>query len=187
MSVLAKGTVQAGAGMAAVARDVGHVGAPARGNGAGTTCFTGDTPVLMADGSKKRIDDVVVGDHVLTRDEITDDGAAGVVTNTFRHLVTEILLLHLEGWASIATTSDHRFGVEDGGFVAASDLRPNHKLVTWSSAAVAITSTERRPGNATVHSLTVDEPHTYFVGDAGLWVHNIKMASPTEWFPNPTP
>lgn len=68
-----------------------------------STCFTGDSLVYLEDGSKKRIDDVLVGERVLT---YGDDFAT--VIDIERTIVGDRGLLSINGSDYFATT-DHVF------------------------------------------------------------------------------
>ena len=48
-------------------------------------CFPTDTPVLMADGTTRPIEDVAVGDHVTCTNPDTGQPTTSTVTKTFTH------------------------------------------------------------------------------------------------------
>ena len=48
-------------------------------------CFPAGTPVLMADGTTRPIEDVAVGDHVACTDPDTGQPTTSTVTRTFTH------------------------------------------------------------------------------------------------------
>jgi hypothetical protein len=143
-------------------------------------CFIGDTPVLMADGLTKNIDAIAVGDQVMARDENTGATAVGAVARIFRHHVAETLLLRMEGGEMIETTAAHRFAAEEQGFVSAGQLRPGDRLSTHDDQGSEVVSTGTRSAEVTVYNLSIDRFHTFFIGGAGLWVHNVKKADPHE-------
>lgn len=143
-------------------------------------CFTGDTPVLMADGLTKTIDSIAVGDRVMARDEKTGTTTAGAVARIFRHHVAETLLLQMQGGEVIETTAAHRFAAEEQGFVSAGQLRPGDRLSTHDDQGAEVVSTGSRSAEVTVYNLSVERFHTFFIGGAGLWVHNVKKADPHE-------
>ena len=135
----------------------------------------------MAGGLGKRIDSITRGDHVSARDEQTGATHEGAVSRLFVHRVAGILLLQLAGGETIETTAVHRFAVEGQGFVGADQLRPGDRLSTHDGRGAELISTSVRAAEATVYNLSVDRLHTFFVGGAGLWVHNDKKSDP----PNP--
>jgi hypothetical protein len=143
-----------------------------------TGCFVGSTQVLMADGLTKAIDAIAVGDHVMARDEKTGLVAVSAVDRVFRHHVAETLLLQMDGGEMVETTAEHRFAAEERGFVSAGQLRPGDRLSTHNQRDAAVVSTRARSADATVYNLSVDRLHTFFIGGAGLWVHNVKDANP---------
>ncbi len=143
-----------------------------------TGCFVGSTQVLMADGLTKRIDAIAIGDHVMARDEKTGLVAVGAVDRVFRHHVAETLLLKIDGGEVVETTAGHRFAAQERGFVSAGQLLPGDRLSTHNERDAAVVSTRARSADATVYNLSVDRLHTFFIGGAGLWVHNVKDANP---------
>jgi hypothetical protein len=154
--------------------DGGEGGSEGGGDGGGGGCFTGNTPVLMADGFRKNIDAIVAGDMVLARDETTGVTEVQSVTRTFRHVVGETLVLRLNGDELIETTATHRFGTAKGGFTGAAKLRPGSKLSTSNDAGAELVGMQTRSREAIVYNLSIDNFQTFFVGQAGLWVHNLK-------------
>lgn len=141
-------------------------------------CFIGDTPVLMADGLTKAIDAIAIGDQVMARDEKTGNTAVASVARIFRHHVAEILRLQMEGGEVVETTAAHRFAAEKRGFVSAGELRPGDTLSTHNDRGTEVVSIEARSAEVTVYNLSVDRFHTFFIGGARLWVHNVKKGDP---------
>ena len=139
----------------------------------GGGCFTGSTTVLMADGSRRPIGELAVGDVVLGRDEVTGATDAGVIERVFVHSVGRTLTLRLLDGTDVETTSVHRFATAAGDFVDAGSLRPGDELATRRGPLV-VDETVDVTHPATVYNLTVARLHTYFVGDSDVWVHNAK-------------
>jgi hypothetical protein len=145
-------------------------------------CFSGDTLVWMGDGSTKRIDEVAIGDLVTARDETTGFTGAKAVTEVFRHNAVKTMLVYLDNGDAIETTAVHRFAVDGQGFRSARQLQLGDKLITCSAELVGVLGTGERLHRTVVHNLSVDRYHTFFVGERGLWVHNLKPSNP-----DPTP
>jgi hypothetical protein len=145
-----------------------------------TGCFIGRTPVLMADGLTKRIDAMAIGDRVMARDEKTGLVTVGDIDRVFRHHVAKTLLLEMDGGEVIETTVEHRFAAEERGFVSAGQLRPGDRLSTHDERGAGVVAIGPRAADVTVYNLSVDRVHTFFIGGAGLWVHNVKKADPEE-------
>jgi hypothetical protein len=135
---------------------------------------------LLGDGGTKPIENVTVGDYVLSRDEHTASTAARRVTGTWIHEVPGTLLLHLAHGEQIETTKEHRFAVPGKGFVRAGQLRPGWFLDMRSGPGVEVVHIEPKLQPAVVYNFSVHEFHTYFVTKTGVWVHNTKDFKSTD-------
>ncbi|WP_346768741.1 polymorphic toxin-type HINT domain-containing protein [Paenibacillus sp. HB172176] len=166
----------------------------------GCQCFTAGTKV-QTEAGEKNIEDIEVGDKVLSKDEETGEVAYKEVTATFNHETgtDEIYKIHV-GDQVIESTFNHPFWVDGKGWTFVKDLKPGDLLVQSDGHTLKIESIELEHEKATVYNMTVDEFHTYFVSDLGFWVHNtdnencrVYYASPkhdpkTGWgSPNPIP
>ena len=139
-------------------------------------CFTGDTPVATEDGFK-RIDELQVGDHIWAYHVETGKTELKEVKEVFVKETDEIL--HLETTVgNIATTTNHPFYVADKGWVAAGDLQAGDEIRTLSgeSGFVIGFEVEKLDEPIVVYNLEVDGFHSYFVGEAGVLVHNAYRA-----------
>ena len=87
-------------------------------------CFVPDTPVTMADGTRKRIEDVRPGDVV-----VSHLGRARRVVRKFRRDVAEdIVVLSVRGTSeTIRCTANHEFKA-----VAAEDINCAHQKSSWA-------------------------------------------------------
>ncbi|MEV7997298.1 Hint domain-containing protein, partial [Streptomyces sp. NPDC086077] len=148
-----------------------------------TTCrvnsFPGDTPVLMADGTRKAIRAVREGDLVVAADPLTGRLRAESVTDTFRHDTERLVTIGLAGGSSLDTTAGHKIRTSGRGWVLASELRPGDRLLSPDGTFRAVTGVRDRSGLAPrqVYDLTVDGLHTFYVrtegaGAADVMVHN---------------
>ncbi|QNX73543.1 polymorphic toxin-type HINT domain-containing protein [Acinetobacter seifertii] len=138
-------------------------------------CFDDDTPVLTKDGYK-RIVEIKEGDLVLARHEETGEIAykpvklVFVVPNRRIYLLKTIDSLGQEN--IIEVSDDHPFWVIDKKWVNSIDLKEGDQLLDAKNQVhkvVSITETDRVE---TTYNLEVDGYHTYFAGDASIWVHN---------------
>lgn len=143
-------------------------------NTAAKACsFAGSTTVLMADGTRKAIEDVEVGDEVIATDPETGEQVAKRVEHVFVHDDTVIDLV-VDGEV-ITTTADHPFwSVTDQRFERADELSPGEQVVLAADGGVITVSglqigTDRE---AVAYNLSVEGIHTYHVGRAGILVHN---------------
>lgn len=137
-------------------------------------CFVGDIAVAMADGSCLPISMLAIGSCVKSRDEFTGDALTGEVTAVHVHDVSETFSLQLVGGEHVETTAVHRFATASGEFLSAKRLSPATMLATLSGTALRIAGSTRGTCPKTVYNITVKPGHTFFVGQAGLWVHNVK-------------
>ncbi|WP_114773716.1 LamG-like jellyroll fold domain-containing protein [Lentzea flaviverrucosa] len=148
-------------------------------NAAGASCpistaknsFTGDTPVLMADGTRKLIRDLRVGDVVLATDPTTGETAAKEVTDV-REYLTDALVHQLDvssetGSGKISVSEEHPFWVQGLGWREAQDILPGYQFLTADNRSATVTGTRPLSAGRLVYNLTVDGLHTYYVGAGG--------------------
>jgi RHS repeat-associated protein len=174
----------------------GSSGAGKTNDGAGNTgdscplrnSFTPGTPVLMADGSTKPIEDVKPGDKVVATDPETGETEVETVTAVIKgdgvkHLVKVVIDTdgpHGSETAEVTATDGHPFWVPElGEWVDATDLQPGQWLRTSAGTYVQITAVQRwTTSRATVHNLTIANTHTYHVAAGGtpVLVHNCDLA-----------
>jgi len=87
----------------------------------GAGCFDGDTEVITSAG-KKKIQDIKIGEKVLSTNPETGEKTYEKVLDTFVHQPgKEMLELTLEDNSIIRCTEDHEFLI-DGSWVQAKDL-----------------------------------------------------------------
>ncbi|MER6523528.1 polymorphic toxin-type HINT domain-containing protein, partial [Streptomyces sp. NPDC001553] len=145
--------------------------------------FAPGTPVRMADGTNKPIQDIRVGEQVLATDPETGKTAARAVT----HLIVgegdknlRELTIDTDGAAGQATgtitaTDIHPFWVENRHtWVNAADLKPGDRLRTPEGELKELIGLRAWNQRMRVHNLTVDDLHTYYVmaGETSILVHN---------------
>ncbi|MGV9560233.1 RHS repeat-associated core domain-containing protein [Streptomyces sp. NPDC003522] len=144
--------------------------------------FTGDTPVLMADGTRKAIKDVRIGDTVIATDPATGEGGPRKVTALIKGEGDKQLVdiaLDTDSPAgsktgTITATDGHPFWVPAlRQWVEARNLAAGQWLQTSTGTWVQVTAVRHRAESASVYNLTVDGLHTYYVGAGqGVLVHN---------------
>jgi hypothetical protein len=135
----------------------------------GGVCFVAGTQVKTADGFKP-IEDVAIGDTVLSSNVETGEIGYKSVVNEFVKQTAELVSVKLDG-ETITATPEHPFFVEGRGWVAAGELTVGDKLVT-PDGTVEILSVEREDVAATVYNFEVEDWHTYYVSGAVALVHN---------------
>ncbi|WP_428986358.1 RICIN domain-containing protein [Streptomyces camelliae] len=137
--------------------------------------FPAATPVLLADGSVKRIDAVKVGDRLLATDP--DAGTTGPepVTSTFSHSADQLLQISFADGGRILTTPGHRMYVPGRGWVHASSLHRADSLRTPSGALHRVVGIRPVAAPQQVWDLSIADLHTFYVlaGRTPVLVHNV--------------
>jgi len=128
----------------------------------------------MADGSLKPIEQVKVGDLVLSKSESNGEVAAKRVSQTFERVAPSTLAITFNNGEIIETTAEHPLYREGDGFTPAGLLAIGNSIVTRAGPSLEITGIEKKSTPATVYNFSVEDFHTYFVGNTGLWVHNAE-------------
>jgi RHS repeat-associated protein len=139
--------------------------------GAGATCFLGGTPILMADGSTKSIEQVRIGDMVMSFDEKSLTKVPAKVTQMFDgETAKEYLLVN----GHLMVTPNHQV-YSKGGWIEIGKAVPGDILLDRDLNEVAIMKIEKITAQnaVSVYNLEVEGQHNYFAG--GYLVHN-KMA-----------
>jgi uncharacterized protein YfaS (alpha-2-macroglobulin family) len=137
----------------------------------GGGCFAADTAITLADGSTKAIQDIVVGDQVLTRsdrDDITAGTQPGRVSAVMAH-PNYVGLLTINDFLHV--TGEHLIYL-NGRFQEAARAQVGDSLSLADGTPLKITSLVWSLKEETVYNFTVAESHTYFAD--GVWVHNQK-------------
>lgn len=139
--------------------------------------FSADTPVATEDGEKP-ISEVEEGDEVLAYNEKTGEVDEYTVTDAFWHVDTIIIELTIDG-ETIYTTPEHPFYTDEGEWKNAEDIYAGEKIRSSDGSYGTVTSTHVvRDANQPMYNLTVDEAHTFFVGEGEWLVHN-RCQQPT--------
>ena len=136
--------------------------------------FTGATLILMADGTKKPIRDVKVGDKVLATDPETGQTAARPVTKLIVHGGKHTMVdVRLADGTTITATDRHPFwDASTGEFTYAIDLRSGDLVRELDGTLLAVARTRVYDQELTAYNLTVDGIHTYYAGTTPVLVHN---------------
>lgn len=140
--------------------------------GCGKNSFVSGTLVHTVDGMKA-IEDLVIGDKVLSFNEATGKGEFEVVT----HLISSkeikaIVEVTLRGGETITSTADHLFFV-DGEWIEAQQIVLGDMLkVADGEASLKVEKLEKYELKVAVYNITVANNHNYYVGKEGVLVHN---------------
>ncbi|MBR1651662.1 MAG: hypothetical protein IJ691_10920 [Lachnospiraceae bacterium] len=142
-----------------------------------TACFPAGTLIsVKSDNGElvyKPIEEISIGDYVLSYNESSGVVSYEQVTNTSRRLTSETVEVYLSG-EKIKTTYEHPFYIADGNYWKAAGMLDcgDRLLSTDGEFNVIGTKQETIPGGVMVYNLTVDRNHTYFVGKTRILVHN---------------
>jgi hypothetical protein len=148
--------------------------------GAEKGCFLAGTDILLADGTSKNIENIRIGDRVLTlADPRKNEKTVGTVTQIYQHTVNKYLVINNK----LKITPEHLV-YTNFSFRAASSLKIGDWLLTSENKLVFIQSIEVKDEVVEVYNFTVDPQHTYFAD--GIFVHNTtgaeKGGGPREFF-----
>ncbi|MEV5443078.1 polymorphic toxin-type HINT domain-containing protein, partial [Streptomyces sp. NPDC052644] len=145
--------------------------------------FAPGTPVLMADGARKPIEDVRVGEHVLATDPLTGrtesravtDLITGEGTKSLRELTVDTDGPAGDATGTVTATDGHPFWVASRGhWVDAEYLTAGDRLRTPGGELRELVGIRAYTEPMRVYNLTVEDLHTYYVLAAGtpVLVHN---------------
>lgn len=160
-----------------------------------TFCFAGNTYISMYNGTRKRIKDIVEGDHVVSWDEKKSLFVEGKVTKTFKRQTDKILKIRTHPTSTnpndiLFVTEEHPFLVKNKGWIKAGDLREGDVLLHLSvsdfinngETVVSVECIEKsnnkswvalskgKDNDLDVYNFEVENTHTYVAG--GKIVHN---------------
>lgn len=134
-------------------------------------CFTSNTKITMKDGSIKNIEDVVVGDEVLTYNEESEITESGVVGGLKQHEVQSVIRLLFDDENVITTTHEHPFFVDGKGWVKASKLQLSDvcKKVDGNKSVLSAVEVLDEP-HIVYNLLSVSGNHNFYANE--ILVHN---------------
>ena len=147
----------------------------------GSPChsFRYDTTVLMADGTRKRIFEVRIGDRVLTTDPETGERVVREVTELHVNRDSDMANVAVRDEngkiSTIYTTQTHQFWSEsDNAWVDAEELDPGDLLRAFDGSKVTVVGVRIWDSLHTMYDLTIEGVHTYYVttGNEEVLVHN---------------
>lgn len=134
-------------------------------------CFVAGTKITLPDGEYKNIEDVVVGEKVLTYNESTGETELGIVGDLKIHNVEDVIDLVFDDTTSITTTPEHPFFVKEKGWVEAKNLQEGNVCVKDDKTDITIISVKENVSSHTVYNLlSVSENHNFFANK--ILVHN---------------
>lgn len=149
-----------------------------------TCCFVKGTKITMSDYTIKNIEDVKIGDFVITYNEETKEQEPGKVINTVKPLRTDIVEYKLSNDVIIKSTSCHPYWVVNKGWSSFNPLltkelyefdvekiEENDIFITIDNKEVIVDKiTELITKEVTTYNLRILGNHTYYAN--GVLVHN---------------
>ncbi|MCU4352359.1 HINT domain-containing protein [Acinetobacter ursingii] len=119
------------------------------------------------------------GDLVLARNEETGEIAYKPVKRVFVVPNRRIYLLKTIDSTgkenTIEVSDDHPFWVVDKKWVESIDLKVGDQLLDANNQVHKVVSFTETDRVETTYNLEVEGYHTYFAGDANMWVHNCNL------------
>ncbi|NJO12874.1 MAG: hypothetical protein HC872_04755 [Gammaproteobacteria bacterium] len=141
-------------------------------------CFAAGT-LVMTDRGLRPIEQIEVGDLVLSRDEETGETAYKPVKRLMRNAESAIweLTVKIEGspistTEVLSTTEEHPWRTTNNQWTETAALGPGTQIVGADGRRVTVISVGKTDRKAPTFNFEVEDFHTYFVGAYGLWVHN---------------
>ena len=134
-------------------------------------CFVAGTKIALLDGSFKEIQEVKIGDEVLSFNEELGINEAGVVGDLKQHEVEEVIRITLDNEIIILTTHEHPFYTVDKGWIKAKDLEPLDVCKKLDGSEALVSTVEILKESHTVFNLlNVSENHNFYANE--ILVHN---------------
>src|SRR5262245_18567852 len=128
----------------------------------GPRCFVAGTAILLADGTKKSIEEIRVGDEVLAFDPSQKNGRAhgvpGKVTRLFTNISSEWLVLRTTGAGQenpveLTVTPGHSFLATDGSFQRIDQILADDSRIVLANGTITAVAAERIVDSAETASL----------------------------------
>lgn len=129
---------------------------------------------MLTGRGQKSIENIEVGEEVLSYDPRTQRQSFKSVVRLFRNESSEFVKIKFGGSMEIVTTPGHRFFTQNRGFVLAGELTKEDLFFDKSGTAVVIHSIkkEKLENKVPVFNFEVEDYHTYYVSEDCILVHN---------------
>lgn len=143
--------------------------------------FTATTLVTMADGSKRPISRVLVGDLVRATVPQTGETApcpvTGLIVHSGQHVMVNVTLAD----GSMITATDHHplWDATTSTFTYADRLHVGDDLVEADGAIIRIAGLRIYQEDVTAYNLTVDGVHTYYRALRACWCTTVARLTST--------
>ena len=138
--------------------------------------FDGNTLIATSKGLKT-IRDIQIGDKVWAYNENNKTTSLQEVVNLIQGTgLKQLTAITLENNETIIATNNHPiYSVMDNNWTDARNLGVNDILLNIKENNISIKYIQRYSKETTVYNLTVDNDHTYFVGNSGVLGHNCDI------------
>ncbi|MFP8964833.1 polymorphic toxin-type HINT domain-containing protein, partial [Streptomyces nanhaiensis] len=153
--------------------------------------FLPGTPVLLADGSRRAIEEVRAGDLVTVTDPYrgltTVRPVAGTITTEDDKDFTRLTVLVGGRAVTLTATDTHPFWLADQArWVEAGGIRPGDELRTPGGSSLEVAEVERYELRQRTHDLSIEDIHTYYVGvgTENALVHNCSWSESFDKLPD---
>ncbi len=134
-------------------------------------CFIAGTLIALFNNDFKNIEDVIVGDEVVSYNELTGENEIGIVGDLKTHNVDLVVRLTFDDENEITTTPEHPFFIEDMGWVKAGELKVGSVCKKIDGTKSEILSVECLNETHTVYNLlSVSNNHNFYANN--ILVHN---------------
>lgn len=134
-------------------------------------CFVAGTEISLTNGDVKNIEDVQVGEEVLTFNEESKIVETGTVGELKKHTVDSVVRITLDNENIITATPIHPFYVIGKGWVKAVELETLDECQKLDGTPSLISSVEIITGEQEVFNLlSVSSNHNFYAN--GILVHN---------------
>ncbi len=144
-------------------------------------CFAAGTLVETSEGPVP-IEDIDAGDRVLAVEEDTGEWGYYPVTATTQRPSSTLTLAVEDDEHGISetlvVTHGHPLYERHHGWTPAGELAPGDEVFTSRGGWARIGAGTWVEADQLVYNLTVDGARGYFVGEAGLWAHNLPCSLP---------
>lgn len=141
-------------------------------------CLTGDT-LVVTDSGYKQIREISVGELVLSKNEKAGIGEYKKVTEIHKNSTYKSCRIKTKN-SIIEATTGHLFMIKDKWWTAAVNIKEKDFIETSSNKYEEIVEVEikNRDYPIITYNITVEDNHTYYVGEESILTHNIGKKNP---------
>lgn len=137
-------------------------------------CFLPRTKILMANGKKKNIETIQMGDMVCSYDLERSTPIKESVEQLYVHPKRKIEYLIINN--SLQLTKNHPLWVNGEQWRSAEELKINDRLLDPEGKIIVITSIIKKTGQFTVYNLGLNGPNNNYFSE-NILVHNRSICN----------